>query len=427
MPTFSIQTLGCRANQADSERLRQILAGAGFEEVTPGQPADCAVVNTCTVTREADRKSRQVIRRAQRQASTVVATGCAVAERGGLRSLPGAALRLPPERREGILELLGAAACPSSALVDGETRQLRTRALLKVQEGCDQFCSFCIVPYVRGRSRSTPLPALVEQACRLEAQGYAEIVLTGIHLAVWGRDLPGEPDLADLLRDLLAATRGPRFRLSSIEPLRFPRRVLDLMVERPDRVCPHLHLALQHASDPILERMRRGYTIGEYDALVQEFVGRVDGACLTTDLMTGFPGETEEDFGRTLRYVRSTPFYRLHVFPYSPRAGTAAARFPETVPEAEKSRRTAELIALGERRRRAWMRSFRGTVRPVLVERPGTRPGEVIGTADNYLSVSLRGGVPLIGRVLPVLLGRARGDHLTGRLEGEEFRGVPGN
>lgn len=427
MPSFSIQTLGCRANQADSEQLRQILLSAGFSEVRPGQPADCAIVNTCTVTGEADRKSRQVLRRAGRQAPTVVATGCAVADRGGLRALPGAVLRLPPDRRESLLELLGAQGCPSAGLVEGEARQLRARALLKVQEGCDQFCSFCIVPYVRGRSRSTPAGALVAEARRLEAAGYREIVLTGIHLAVWGRDLEGSPDLGDLLDALLEGTSGIRLRLSSIEPLSFPRGILDRMAQRPDRVCPHLHLALQHASDAVLERMRRGYTLAEYDELVRHFVERVPGACLTTDVMVGFPGETDADFQALLAYLRRAPFYRLHVFPYSPRAGTAAARFSGQVPEEDKKRRSEAVIRLGERKRLAFMRSFRGSVRPVLVERLGDRPGEVVGTTDNYLSVAFRGGAPLLGRTVPVLLERTRGEELVGRAVGEEFRGDPVN
>ena len=427
MASFSIQTLGCRANQADSEQLRQILLGAGFAEVRPGEPADCAIVNTCTVTGEADRKSRQVLRRAGRQASTVIATGCAVADRGGLGTLPGATLRLPPDRRESILALLEAAGCPSAALVEGEARQKRTRALLKVQEGCDQFCSFCIVPYVRGRSRSTDAEVLLAEARRLEAAGYREIVLTGIHLAVWGKDLPGEPDLAGLLDVLLAGTREVRYRLSSIEPMNFPRRLLDRMVERPDRVCPHLHLALQHASDAVLERMRRGYTRSEYEALAREFLDRVPGACLTTDVLVGFPGETEADFRALVGFVRRLPFYRLHVFPYSPRAGTAAARFPGTVEEEEKNRRVGVLLRLGERNARAFMRAFRGTVRPVLVERPGDRPGRLVGTADNYLPVTFRGGPPLLGRIVPVRLGRLQGGSITGRVVGEEFGGDPVN
>lgn len=193
-PTFSITTLGCRANQADSERLRAILESAGFEERPFGQQVDCAVVNTCTVTAEADRKSRQMLRRALRvipEGGQAVATGCAVAQRGGLKTLPGAALRLPPEKREEILSLLNVEACPGR---EPETAvSTKTRALLKIQDGCDQFCTFCIVPYVRGRSKSVPAARVVEQAQEFEREGYQELVLTGIHLSIWGHDLEGEP------------------------------------------------------------------------------------------------------------------------------------------------------------------------------------------------------------------------------------------
>jgi threonylcarbamoyladenosine tRNA methylthiotransferase MtaB len=423
VPTFSIHTLGCRANQADSELLREILVGAGFVEVPFGQPADCQIVNTCTVTREADRKARQLLNRALRLGGTVVATGCAVAARGGLRQLPGAVLRLPFEKREKILELLGAGGCPSQDLVDGEVRQARARALLKVQDGCDQFCTFCIVPYIRGRSRSLPVAELVERARRLEEQGYGEIVLSGIHLAVWGRDLPGSPDLGLLLDELCAATRSVRFRLSSIEPRHFPRGLFDRMAARPRRLCPHLHLALQHASDRVLERMRRGYDRAHYDSLVAEFLDRVPGACLTSDILVGFPGETDQDFRELLDYVRRTPFYRLHVFPYSPRPGTAAARFADQVPPEVKKARMEAMLALARRKRLEYLRRFYGARREVLVEHPGERPGEMVGVTDNYLPVLVRGGPALLGRRVLVELGRRRGEMLTGRLAGQEICG----
>jgi len=421
MPTFSIQTLGCRANQADSEQLRQILLGAGFLEVPFGTPADCAIVNTCTVTGEADRKSRQTLRRASRQAGTVVATGCGVTRRGGLQALPGAVLKLPPESREKLLELLGASGCPGGAALRRGLQAGRSRALLKVQEGCDHFCSYCIVPYVRGRSRSTPAGTLVEEARRLEEAGHREIVLTGIHLAVWGRDLPGRPDLADLLDRLLEGTRGVRFRLSSIEPMSFPHRILDRMARFPDRVCPHLHLALQHASDAILKRMRRDYTWAEYDMLAREFLGSIPGACLTTDVLVGFPGETQADLEVLTGCLRTLPFLHLHVFAYSPRKGTAAAHHPDQVPETVKRLRSEQVIRLGERLARVVRRSFRGAVRPVLVERAADRAGEWLGMADNFLPVRFPGPPALLGRIVPVRLAREEDGLLHGLPVGEEF------
>ena len=421
MPTFSIHTLGCRTNQADSEQLRQILLGAGFVEVPFGSPADCAIVNTCTVTGEADRKSRQILRRASRQAGTVVATGCGVARRGGLQSLPGAVLELAPESREQILELLGASDCPGGSALRYGLQAGRSRALLKVQEGCDHFCSYCIVPYVRGRSRSMPASSLVEQARALEEAGHREIVLTGIHLAVWGRDLPENPDLADLLDRLLRGTREVRFRLSSIEPMSFPHRILERMACFPDRICPHLHLPLQHASDAILKRMRRDYTWAEYDRLARDFLDSVPGACLTTDILVGFPGETQGDFEILMGSLRTLPFLHLHVFAYSPRKGTAAAMYSDPVPEATRKSRSEQVIRLGERLARAVRRRFRGQVRPVLVERAADREGEWLGTADNFLQVCFPGPPALLGRIVPVRLGLGEDGRLCGLPKGEEF------
>ncbi|MEW6278427.1 MAG: MiaB/RimO family radical SAM methylthiotransferase [Candidatus Eremiobacterota bacterium] len=424
MPSFAIHTLGCRANQADSERLREILLGAGFEEVDFTQPADVRVVNTCTVTSEADRKSIQLIRRGMRHGGRVVATGCAVAARGGLikgERLPSAVLRLEPGRSDELLGLLGVQSCPNTRLVDGEVAQRRTRALLKVQDGCDQFCTFCIVPYVRGRSRSFPVETLCEQARAMERSGYREIVLTGIHLAVWGRELEPAQDLSSLLRRLLDATVEVRFRLSSIEPDCFPRDLFGLMKDSPRRVCPHLHLALQHASDRVLARMRRDYDLAHYRSLVEQFTREVPGACLTSDLMVGFPGETEEDFGILMDTVRRTPFFRLHIFPYSPRPGTAAARFPDQVPPEVRLSRRDRLLRLAEAKRVEFMRSCRGQERVVLVEGEGPAPGTMTGLTDNYLPVVLPGGPPLQGRLARVRLGRRRGEAVSATLVREEF------
>ncbi len=420
-PTFAIHTLGCRANQAESDRLREILCSAGFREVPFGTQADCQVVNTCTVTREADRKSRQMVRRALKLGQTVVATGCSVAERGGMKKMPGTALRLPPDRSEEILSLLGAERCPATEMMEKEAQALRTRALLKVQDGCDQFCSFCIVPYVRGRSRSFPVDQVLQEARALARKGYQEIVLTGIHLSIWGHDLEGQPDLSHLVEALLEGTESVRIRLSSVEPDRFPYRLFELMEEHPQRICPHLHLVLQHASDAVLERMRRGYDLAHYQGLVEAFFGRVEKACLTTDLMVGFPGETDQDFRLLMDYVRKTPFYRIHVFPYSVRPGTSAARFADQVETSVKKARRDQLLRLAEKKRIVFLRSHYGQVAEVLVERTDGK-GWVRGTTENYLNVRLRGGHRMVGQKLRCRLLRRRGDDLIGEMMEEEFR-----
>ena len=375
----------------------EILLGAGLSQVAAGTPADVQIVNTCTVTREADRKSAQMVRRAERLGGQVVATGCGVAPRGGLRGIGATTLRLLPDQRESLLELLGAQGCPSQGQALAPKRH---RAVLRVQEGCDQFCTFCIVPYVRGRSRSFPAAEVLEKVRGLQAAGFREIVLSGINLS----SCLG----SGLLSDLLEATEGVRFRLSSVEPNGFPREIFQLMARYPERLCPHLHLVLQHASDRVLERMHRGYTLADYHSLVQEFVATVPGACLTTDVMVGFPGETDEDFQQLRAYVERTPYYHLHVFPYSPRPGTTAAKFAGQVEVRVKQARRDELLRLGNRKRRQFQKSCLGQVRRVLVEECTATRGWVQGTADNFLAVQFKGEAAWIGEIVEVELLRVR-------------------
>lgn len=406
MSTFSISTLGCRANQADSEKVSQLLRAAGWQELPAGNRVDCAFVNTCTITAEADHKDLKLLRRRSREARLVIAGGCSVRERGGLKVSLAAGLALPDNVRlwtsgemPEFATLLAGAGFALGELQPMDDCQHRTRALIRVQDGCDHFCTYCVVPYVRGRQQSFPVEDLVRQVKRLEAAGFKEIVLTGIHIAKWGLEFHPQRDLAYLLRCFLDNTEKVRFRLSSVEPIAFPKELIALMRECPQRVCPHLHLPIQHASDKILKRMRRDYTLAEYDALVQEFL-QVPGAVLTTDILLGFPGEDEGDMAILHDYLERTPYYHLHVFPYSRRPGTAADTYKDQVPEAVKKARVEQVIAWGETYKERVLRQFRGTQRPVLVERvlPGT--GMVTGTADNYITVDLPGDAGLLGQVV---------------------------
>jgi threonylcarbamoyladenosine tRNA methylthiotransferase MtaB len=415
-PTFSIATLGCRANQADSDRLRAILVSAGFEESPFGRPVDCAVVNTCTVTAEADRKSRQMLRRALRvipDGAQAIATGCAVAERGGLKSLPKAALRLPPDRREDILSLLNVEACPGR---EPETAvSTKTRALLKVQDGCDQFCTFCIVPYVRGRSSSVSIEEAVRRAVEFEKEGYQELVLTGIHLSIWGHDLEGKPDLADLVAAILKATDQVQIRISSVEPDRFPLRLIDLM-ESDSRLCPFLHLVLQHASDKLLDRMHRGYNLAVYEQIVQRFFSRVPTATLSSDIMIGFPGETDQDHKTLMEFLRRTPYYHLHVFPYSVRPGTAASKFSDQVkPETKKERRD-QVLRLASKLKVRSLRSMKGRRITAIFEKE-FKPGWYKGTTLNGMSVVAKAGPAVLSKRVPVRITRRLGSDLVAMVE----------
>jgi len=398
---------------------------AGFEEVPFGQAADCQIVNTCTVTREADRKSAQVVRRALRMGEQVVVTGCGAAQRGGAwQRVPSSALRLPPEQRETILTLLGAEHCPTAERFERPwLRRDRIRSLLRIQDGCDQFCTFCVVPYVRGRNRSQSLEWVVEQVQELESRGFGEVVLSGIHLSTWGSDLQPRLDLADLMERLVSATQQIRIRLSSVEPDQFPQRLFALMKKFPGRLCPHLHLVLQHASDDILRRMHRGYDLEHYQGLVEQFVGQVEGACLTTDLMVGFPGESDGDFAQLMGYVRRTPFAKIHVFPYSPRPGTAAAKFADPVPQAVLQHRRDLLLRLAQRKNVAFHQASLGQVREALVESQAEMNGWMKATSDNFLPVLIRGGPAMRGLRLPVLLQRRWKQSIVGQVSEPESKG----
>ncbi len=400
MATFSISTLGCRANQADSERISQLLRAAGMRELPAGERVDCAIVNTCSITAEADHKSRKMLNRRLRESSLVIATGCGITERGGLKDVPEGAIVVAPGQHDSLVSILRERGLDLGEAQPPDVRQHRTRALIRVQDGCDHFCSYCIVPYVRGRLHSFAVDELVHQVQRLEREGYKEIVLTGIHLAKWGQEWEDKRSLADLLRAFLEVTQAVRFRLSSVEPIAFPRELIALMREQPQRICPHLHLPLQHASDAILRRMRRDYTLAEFEELAQLFLREVPHAVLTTDILVGFPGESEADMELLHQHLERIPYYHLHVFPYSRRPGTAANTYRDQLPAQIKKERVERVIAWGEEYKQRVLASFKGCQLPVLVERvvPGT--GKVCGTADNYLSLELPGDETMLGQIV---------------------------
>ncbi len=436
MATFSILTLGCRANQADSELLGEILKQHGLKQVQVSESADLGIVNSCTVTAEADRKAGQMVRRLSKICRFVMVTGCGAAARGGLitrNMLAENVIILPPGQREKIIDHLPFTAKELkvdnlsqsskegvSSLSFEQTRkesvQHRARALLKVQEGCNHMCTFCIVPMVRGPLVSFSPEELIPKVKKLAEEGYREIVLTGTHLALWGRDsrskkqakAEGKPEknFADLLEALIKNTQEVRFRISSIEPMSFPEPILDLMVAYPDRLCPHLHLVIQHASDKILAAMHRDYTLAEYDSLAEKFLSKVPGACLTTDILVGFPGETEEDVAILEKYLRRRQFYHLHVFPYSQRQGTVAAKLAGQISEQVKKERVRKIIELGAQSAEMVYNSFVGTTRQVLAERPSGREGFLTGTADNFLTVEFPGKISDIGKIMPIEIRR---------------------
>jgi len=446
--TLKTVTLGCKVNQYETEYVRQGLARLGYREVVDGEPVDLCIVNTCTVTATAEAKSRKAIRQLARRhpRAEIIVMGCYASQAADeVAALPGVIDVITDKRQlPELLSRLGLVDLPTGISNFGS----RHRAYVKVQDGCHMQCSYCIIPTVRPVLVSRPVSEVLSEIRRLVSNGHREIVLTGIHLGHYGVDLAGgvsdgvdlvggvsdgdcarrlqsQPDrsptespptvdLAWLVRRILDLEGEFRLRISSIEAAEVTPELIALLAERPDRVCPHLHLSMQSGSDKVLRRMRRRWPAGQFVECCRQIRRSLDQPALTTDVIVGFPGETPEDFAATCRVVEEVGFSKLHVFRFSPRRGTPAADMPDQVPEAIKQRRAAELTELGEALRRRYFESLAGRKLQVLVETPaGSRPGLLLGTSDRYTPVELAGERELIGRLVtvtagPVVAGRIR-------------------
>lgn len=417
--TIAVCTLGCKVNQYDTDAVLAQFKDAGYEVVDFDQVADVYLINTCTVTNTGDRKSRQMIRRAHRSnpKARVVVMGClAQASPDEVVEIEGVSLVVGTHQRQDLLRLVESlpdeSHQPVSAVVDDifavddfeelpvSTFEGRTRAALKIQDGCDQFCAYCRVPYARGKPRSRKLSAVVEQAEEIVQKGYQEIVLTGVHLGAYGQDLRPQLHLADAIAALLPIKGLERIRISSIDPHEITPALLDL-VAHEHKVCPHLHIPLQSGSDAVLKRMRRRYTTSEYRRVVEQAYAMVPDLAVTTDVIVGFPGETDAEFEETLQFVESTGFSRLHVFRYSRRSGTPAARFPNQIPSSVKEERSRALISLGERLAARFHSRFVGRALSVLVEEVGA--GRAEGLTGNYVRVEFPAeSDALVGKIVQV-------------------------
>jgi len=419
---IAVRTVGCRANQADSGALLRALDASRFEAVDDLAGADVVVINTCCVTQEAERDCRKIVHRAQREAegAAIAVIGCAVdALPGFVRGLgAGVAAR----RRDDAGDLAGwlheIAGGDGPRPYDEGIRtgscstRARTRALLKVQSGCTHGCAYCIVPRARGPERSVPLDEAIAAAGRLAAEGAREIVLTGVQLGAWGCDLPGRPRLATLLARAADAVAPGRVRLSSVEPWSVDEALVDVVAGHP-RVCPHLHVPLQSGDDRVLGLMGRGYTaarFGELAALARE---RIADLAFGTDVLCGFPSETDAEHQRTLAAVERLGFTYVHAFPFSPRPLTRAAEMGEAPGREVAKERVLAIRAAGDEAARRFLESQRGAVREAIVEE--ARGGAARGLTDNFIAVEIAGGAPETGALVDVRLGdRARGGALCG-------------
>ena len=422
MPTLAAKTLGCKVNAYDTEAMVELLEKDGYTLVPFSQGADVYLINTCTVTGTGDGKSLKLIRRVHREhpEAAIIAAGCLAQRDPQLVRLPGVKLVIGAQRRGEVAGLLKQALMSdetldaTAPLKNAPFEQLnvvrhegKTRAVMKIQEGCNRYCSYCIIPFVRGPVRSMPLCAVEKEAKRLAEAGYREIVLTGIHLMSYGLDT-GE-SLLDAIR--LTAGAVPRVRLGSLEPKGISDEFARALSQIPG-VCAQFHLSLQSGSAAVLKRMNRRYSAGDYLAACQTLRQYFPGCAVTTDIIVGFPGETEEEFHETLDFAREARLARLHVFPYSRRSGTVADRLPGQVSEQLKKQRAERLIALGEELETAFCRESVGQIRPVLFETQ-SEDGLTEGYTDTYVRVRARAEA---GSVQSVCIARAEGNFCFGEI-----------
>ena len=419
-------TLGCKVNQYDTQAMRELMENAGYDTVDFEEEADVYIVNTCTVTATGDKKSRQMISRAhgRNPDAKIVVAGC-YSQRSPeeVLSLPGVSLVIGSKDRANIVGLLanlheGRLNAVGSLMGENEfeelgaTREGRTRAHLKIQEGCDRWCTYCIIPSVRGPIRSRPVDEIAAEARSLAEAGFREVVLTGIHLTSSGRDAKDGTTLLDAIRAAHDVPGIARVRLGSLEPVVVTPDFVEGIKGMP-KVCHQFHLALQSGSDTVLARMHRRYTSGEFLDACAMLREAFEDCALTTDVMTGFPGETEAEFAQTKDTCTRAGFARMHVFPYSEREGTKAALMPDSVPRHIREERARELIALGRELEKKALEARIGREEDVLVEEIDGQ-GNGAGYTGGYMRVCVRGGKP--GEIARVRITGTDGEELTGEI-----------
>ncbi|OGT99260.1 MAG: tRNA (N(6)-L-threonylcarbamoyladenosine(37)-C(2))-methylthiotransferase MtaB, partial [Geobacteraceae bacterium GWB2_52_12] len=399
----AIATLGCKTNQFESAAITEQFTTAGYCIVPFTEAADIYVVNSCTVTARTDSETRRLIRRARRlnPKARIVATGCyAQVSPDELSRMPEVDVVLGNvEKLDTVLLSESNENLIADSAMEGSFRPLQltsfaehTRAFLQVQNGCNTFCAYCIVPFARGRSRSVAEEEVLDGIRRLTANGFREVVLTGIHLGAYGLDLESQHSLVGLIRRIIAETDISRLRLGSVDPNEFTPELLTLCETAP-QICHHFHIPLQSGSDSVLQRMGRPYTTGFFRGLMETVIAGMPDAFIGTDIIAGFPGETEEEFETTCRFIESLPFADLHVFPYSKRPKTRAADMPDHVSPAMIKERAARLRTIAERKKTAFLQKAVATELNVLVQQCDQSTGMVRGISSNYIQVSFPGVV----------------------------------
>lgn len=406
-------TLGCKVNQYDTTAMQELLTGAGYDIVPFDQTADVYIINTCTVTNIADKKSRNMIRRAAKKNpdAVICVCGCLPQKKSGeILSMEGVDAVVGTSQRSYIVQIIEECKRGKRVNAVGDIKKESsfeelfvttsgemTRGYIKIQEGCNHYCSYCIIPYVRGRVRSRPVQQVREEAARLAARGIKEVVLTGICISSYGEER-GET-LAQAIREVNAVPGIIRIRLGSLSPQNVDEAFLQ-EIASCEKLCPHFHLSMQSGSDTVLDRMNRHYTTAQFWEVVQNIRRHYKAPAITTDIITGFPKETEEEFEQTVSFVKRVGFSQIHVFPYSEREGTKAALMDGSVASSVRKSRANELILLGKKLEKEYRELFLGTVQQVLLEQEHAG-GKMEGYTDRYLRVLADGKR---GEVVNVLL-----------------------
>jgi threonylcarbamoyladenosine tRNA methylthiotransferase MtaB len=410
--SVALETLGCKLNQAETEKLADELSAAGCRMVSGDQTADLYILNTCTVTHIADRKSRHFIRQAHRlnPLAYVVVIGC-YAERAAaeVAAIEGVDLVIGNSQKSQLVEILRSAGYIRPSGTNQQTTiHNRTRSFIKAQDGCNNFCSYCIVPLVRGREKSLPLEQVIDEIKRRTASGFHEVVLTGTEI---GRYQAEGLDIRGLLERILRETSVSRLRLSSLQPEEITSGLVDLW--RNSRLCPHFHISLQSGSDGVLKRMNRHYTIREYEEKIEMLRRQIPDVAVTTDVIVGFPGETEAEFAECYAFCRRIRFSRLHVFPFSARQGTSASVMPGQIGPFIKKERSQKMLKLAGDSLQEFNSRFIGRILEVLFEQPSAG-GYFTGLTGNYIKVHVHFKADLTNLVLPVKMVRTYRDGLLG-------------
>jgi len=432
MKNVAFHTLGCKVNQYETQAINGIFRNEGYDVVDFDEKADVYVINTCTVTNLSDRKSRQMIRKAKKNNSDsiVVVVGCyAQTAPDEVAKIPGVNLIIGTKERAMIPEYIKRIENGEEQInavndimgnryfeeLSVDSNIERTRAFLKIQEGCSQFCSYCIIPYARGPIRSRKKAEVLLEARKMADAGFKEIVLTGIHVASYGKDTK-ESSLMDIIKSVNEIEGIERIRLGSIEPTTITEEFAQ-MAEKLPKLCAHYHISLQSGCDATLRRMNRRYNTKEYEEVVQRLRAHIPDVAITTDVMVGFPGETEEEFNETYNFLKKIKLYQLHVFKFSPRKGTPAAKFENQISPEVKDIRSKLLINLSKENIFSFNLRHEGLTVPIIVEQNFGDSKELMeGMTSNYIKVVVKADETLTGKIVNVKLIRAVEDYILGEL-----------